>query len=243
MQKNKIDVVKAVCNSAAKKLAALSLAATVGCGAVASAQISEDEANHQHQRLQMFVLTITPQERLRRLEIKRSDKIKQEGDIKRQIIETEQRKKNIQYLLTPPYPKDVIGAILRDDGAWFQAYQADLASLERELLLLNEALENQILAISLLDVQIEDLRAQIEGERQEAPAEEIVEIVPGDEEMKEESDELQRRNRTPERQIVRLQNGTVFALGETAQDTLKNLIRAMRPRMLDQMIKETLGQK
>lgn len=36
MQKNKIDVVKAVCNSAVKKLAALSLAVTVSSGAVAA---------------------------------------------------------------------------------------------------------------------------------------------------------------------------------------------------------------
>lgn len=38
MQKNKIDVVKAVCNSAARKLAVLSLAVAVSSGAVASAQ-------------------------------------------------------------------------------------------------------------------------------------------------------------------------------------------------------------
>lgn len=38
MQKNKIDVVKAVCNSAARKLAVLSLAVAVSSSAVASAQ-------------------------------------------------------------------------------------------------------------------------------------------------------------------------------------------------------------
>ena len=47
MQKNKIDVVKAVCNSAARKLAVLSLAVAVSGGAVASAQMSERDAKKQ----------------------------------------------------------------------------------------------------------------------------------------------------------------------------------------------------
>ncbi len=41
MQKNKINVVKAVCNNAAKKLVVLSLAIAVSGGTVASAQFSE----------------------------------------------------------------------------------------------------------------------------------------------------------------------------------------------------------
>ena len=235
MQKNKIDVVKAVCNNAARKLTVLSLAVAVSGGAVAN-------ANPPKGRIVVLPSTTQGKGNLRAclfsLEIDRENKIKQEGDIKRQIIETERRKKNIQYLLAPYYPEDVVG----DDRAWWGKYRDALESLENELLSLNEALDNQILTIASLDVQIEDLRAQIEVERQEAPAEEIVEIVSG-EEMKEEPDDPQRRNRTPERQIVLLQNGTVFALGETAQDTLKNLIRAMRPQMLDRTMKETLGQK
>lgn len=41
MQKDKINVVKAVCNNAAKKLVVLSLAIAVSGGTVASAQLSE----------------------------------------------------------------------------------------------------------------------------------------------------------------------------------------------------------
>ena len=47
MQKNKIDVVKAVCSSAARKLAVLSLAVAVSSGAVANAQMSEKDAKKQ----------------------------------------------------------------------------------------------------------------------------------------------------------------------------------------------------
>lgn len=182
MQKNKIDVVKAVCNNAARKLTVLSLAVAVSGGAVANANPPKGR---------IVVLPSTTQGkgnlrvRLFRLEIDRENKIKQEGDIKRQIIETERRKKNIQYLLAPYYPEDVVGG----DRAWWGKYRDALESLENELLSLNEALEKQILTIASLDVQIEALRAQIAREQQEAPVEEIIEVVPEDEEQ-ESSDEI-----------------------------------------------------
>lgn len=42
---------------------------------------------------------------------------------------------------------------------------------------------------------------------------------------------------------VNLRNGTAFETGKTAQETLRNLLRAMNPQEVAQVMKETLGQK
>ena len=67
VQKNKIDVVKAVYNSAAKKLAVLSLAVAVSGGYITSAQMSENEANRQLQMLKVPERMNSPLAKLRKL--------------------------------------------------------------------------------------------------------------------------------------------------------------------------------
>ncbi len=57
MQKKKFDLMKAVCNNAARKLAVLSLAVAVGCGYIASAQTSEENAKEENAK---YVFQISP---------------------------------------------------------------------------------------------------------------------------------------------------------------------------------------
>ena len=196
-------MVKAVCSSAVKKLAVLSLAVAVSSGAVASATPPKKNIPGLPSTTQGEE---TPQDRLRRLERERAGRRRQVAEKRRQVAgngrqaaekrrqaeEKERQAKEKTRQAEKNGKQGKITDVMRLNDEVISLY-VEVVRLNNEAICLyveadrlyNEA-GSLAAVVSRLDLQIAALRVQIEAEQQEEPVEEIVEIASADDEMKEE---------------------------------------------------------
>ena len=191
MQKNKINVVKAVCNSAAKKLAVLGLAMAVSGGCVASAQMSEREAKKQlsamsslerlietngdkekRQRLNALNNTIENiQARYNRLERQAKEKEQQVEEKTRQVEEkrrqAEEQSRQAEGMLDQisRHRCLVIENFLLSEA---NDLAAEINTLLKEIKTLEKEINTLLIELTALSQQRNALRDELEGEISEA---------------------------------------------------------------------------